>query len=128
MYHRSLHNDRTTYFVLWTNLGSLTISSYHFFPEMNGLVSYHLIPDSASDSDTDFFQISPEDGTIILTRSLDRESQAKHHLLVMASDQGNPSLSSTAHIWIRGWLFENISPGFKICPRALFRCSNQPVA
>ena len=71
---------------------------------MNGLVSYHLLPDSgASDSDADFFEINPEDGTIILTRSLDRENQAKHHLLVMASDQGNPSLSSTAHIWIRGW-------------------------
>lgn len=82
---------------------------------MNGLVSYHLIPDSASDSDTDFFQISPEDGTIILTRSLDRESQAKHHLLVMASDQGNPSLSSTAHIWIRGW-YSNTSPSFRTQP------------
>ena len=100
-----------------------------FFLEMNGLVSYHLLSDSAaSEPDTDFFQINAEDGTIVLTRSLDRENQAKHHLLVMASDQGNPSLSSTAHIWIRGWLFENISPGFKIYPRALFRCSNQPVA
>jgi hypothetical protein len=29
--------------------------------------------------------INPEDGTLILVRSLDRETQSLHHLLVMAS-------------------------------------------
>jgi protocadherin Fat 1/2/3 len=55
-----------------------------------------------SAASAEFFHINPEDGTLILVRSLDRETQSLHHLLVMASDQGNPSLSSTAHIWIRG--------------------------
>jgi protocadherin Fat 1/2/3 len=57
---------------------------------------------AVSAASAEFFHINPEDGTLILVRSLDRETQSLHHLLVMASDQGNPSLSSTAHIWIRG--------------------------
>lgn len=72
---------------------------------VNGQVSYRLLPDAiagSSSAGSEFFQINSKDGTVVLARSLDRETQSQHHLLVMASDQGNPSLSSTAHIWIRG--------------------------
>ncbi len=79
---------------------------------INAQVVYRLLPDTNGGQDgpavatapAEFFHMNPEDGTLILVRSLDRETQSQHHLLVMASDQGSPSLSSTAHIWIRGLL------------------------
>ena len=70
----------------------------------NADIRYRLLTDAAPSSG-EFFQISPEDGTIILARSLDRETQSAHHVSVMAADRGNPSLSSTAHIWIQGDIF-----------------------
>ena len=71
---------------------------------MNGKVIYRLLPDptGSASSGSEYFQIDPEDGTVVLARSLDRETQSQHHLLVMAADEGTPSLSSTAHIWIQG--------------------------
>lgn len=90
-----------------------SISFNFWWLGINAQVVYRLLPDTNGGQDAsvavsaasaDFFHINPEDGTLILVRSLDRETQSLHHLLVMASDQGNPSLSSTAHIWIRGLL------------------------
>lgn len=76
------------------------------FSGINAQVSYRLVPNNSggSSGDNEFFHINANDGTLVLSRSLDRETQSHHHLLVMASDEGNPSLSSTAHIWIRGAL------------------------
>jgi len=71
-------------------------------PGENAEVIYRLLPDALAGAGSEFFQINAKDGTLVLSRSLDRETLAQHHLLVMASDQGIPSLSSTAHIWIRG--------------------------
>ena len=85
----------------WNHFWCLILS------EMNGLVTYDLLWDASGDSGAEFFAIGAEDGTIVLTRSLDRETQSQHHLLVMASDRGNPPLSSTAHIWIRGCHYSN---------------------
>ncbi|XP_045031201.1 fat-like cadherin-related tumor suppressor homolog isoform X3 [Daphnia magna] len=87
----------------------LAVSAHDLDSGTNAEVVYRLLPDTNGGQDTvsvaaasaEFFHINPEDGTLILARSLDRETQSLHHLLVMASDQGNPSLSSTAHIWIR---------------------------
>lgn len=56
---------------------------------------------------TQFFHINSEDGSIFLMSPLDHETQRVHHITVVASDLGVPSLSSTAHIWIKG---EPITP------------------
>lgn len=90
---------------------------------INAQVVYRLLPDTVGGQDgpavtaapAEFFHINPEDGTLILVRSLDRETQSQHHLLVMASDQGSPSLSSTAHIWIRGLTVSPIKLSLHMC-------------
>ncbi|XP_046644672.1 fat-like cadherin-related tumor suppressor homolog isoform X5 [Daphnia pulicaria] len=88
----------------------LAVSAHDLDSGINAQVVYRLLAETNGGQDAavavsaasaEFFHINPEDGTLILVRSLDRETQSLHHLLVMASDQGNPSLSSTAHIWIR---------------------------
>lgn len=49
---------------------------------------------------TDLFHIDPDEGVVLLKRSLDHESHRSHHFTVMATDLGVPSLSSTAHVWV----------------------------
>lgn len=55
---------------------------------------------------TDYFYIDENDGTVYLKQSLDHEESSSHHFVVVATDQGVPSLSSTAHIWLTGKLFD----------------------
>lgn len=95
----------------------------------NAQVTYRLLPDtnggpdgpSVAAASAEFFHINAEDGTLVLARSLDRETQSQHHLLVMASDQGTPSLSSTAHIWIRG----SFLPNSRLLLTRLLQCFRQ---
>ena len=77
----------------------LSVQAIDHDSNLNAQVTYRLLAESGSGGD--FFSINSEQGSILLTRSLDREMQSQHHLLVMASDRGTPSLTSTAHIWIR---------------------------
>ena len=87
----------------------LTVQAVDHDSGSNAEVTYRLLADagqtsigsSQSPGSIDFFQMDAQEGTIVLARSLDREVQSHHHLLVMASDRGSPSLTSTAHIWIR---------------------------
>lgn len=51
---------------------------------------------------TDYFHIDPDDGSILLKRSLDHETRSHHHFIVIATDDGLPTLSSSAHIWLKG--------------------------
>lgn len=49
---------------------------------------------------TDFFYIDEDKGIVYLKQSLDHEEAQLHHFIVVATDQGVPSLSSTAHVWL----------------------------
>lgn len=51
---------------------------------------------------TDYFYIDENDGTVYLKQSLDHETSPSHHFIVVATDQGAPSLSTTAHVWLSG--------------------------
>lgn len=87
----------------------LNVTAHDQDSGINAKIRYRLLPDPTSTGpSSDLFQIHPEDGIIILARHLDRETQAQLHVSVMATDLGNPSLSSIAHIWIRGSPFYNL--------------------
>lgn len=51
---------------------------------------------------TDIFHIDPTEGTVFLKQSLDHETAHSHHFVVVATDHGVPSLSSTSHVWLQG--------------------------
>ncbi|XP_066128856.1 protocadherin gamma-A9 isoform X7 [Saccopteryx bilineata] len=65
---------------------------------LNSLQSYQLSPNHHFSLDVQ----TGDDGTInpglVLERALDREEEAVHHLVLMASDGGEPHRSSTVHI------------------------------
>ncbi|XP_066128851.1 protocadherin gamma-A8 isoform X2 [Saccopteryx bilineata] len=65
---------------------------------LNSLQSYQLSPNHHFSLDVQ----TGDDGTInpglVLERALDREEEAVHHLVLMASDGGEPRRSSTVHI------------------------------
>ena len=67
---------------------------------INAKVLYSIKADKTNA--TDFFYIDEEDGTIYLKQSLDHEEMVVHHFVVVATDQGVPSISSTTHIWLTG--------------------------
>lgn len=50
------------------------------------------------DSHKNHFKIEPESGIVTLMKPLDREQKALYNLTLKASDQGEPSLSSTIHL------------------------------
>lgn len=56
---------------------------------------------------TDYFHIDENDGNIYLKQSLDHEQARSHHFIVVATDQGVPNLSSTAHVWLSGTFFDS---------------------
>ncbi|CAG0903349.1 unnamed protein product, partial [Cyprideis torosa] len=47
-----------------------------------------------------WFQISPQEGIVTLTSSLDFETQRTHHVTIVATDQGSPPLQSLLDLWI----------------------------
>lgn len=65
---------------------------------VNQKVVFSIQTDSSNSSE--YFHIDPADGTIYLKQSLDHEQASSHHFIVVATDQGVPSLSSTAHVWL----------------------------
>ena len=50
------------------------------------------------------FSIDPELGTITLARALDLSVRSEYELVVMASDMGNPPLSSTCLVRVRVYM------------------------
>lgn len=70
------------------------------FKGLNGKIKYSL--EKQSKNYQDHFHIDSDDGTIYLKQSLDHETQVLHHLVVVATDEGTPSLSSSVHVWIKG--------------------------
>lgn len=67
---------------------------------VNQLVTYMIQTDAKNTSE--YFQMDPVEGVIYLKKSLDHEQCAMHHFTVVATDKGVPSLSSTAHVWVKG--------------------------
>jgi protocadherin Fat 1/2/3 len=65
---------------------------------LNQKVTYRIEVDGSNSSN--YFHIDADDGSIYLKRSLDHEAASAHHLLVVASDSGQPRLSTTAHVWV----------------------------
>lgn len=65
---------------------------------LNGKIQYSI--EKFGNSDPDYFHIDSDDGSIYLKQSLDHETQTLHHLVVIATDEGVPSLSSSVHVWI----------------------------
>lgn len=69
----------------------------------NALITYTIQTDSGNTSE--YFHMDANDGVLYLKKGLDHETQSVHHFTLVATDQGQPSLSSTAHIWVTGKCF-----------------------
>lgn len=67
---------------------------------INQAMVYAIQTDTGNASE--FFHMDAAEGVVYLKKSLDHEQQRAHHLTVVASDKGVPSLSSTAHVWVTG--------------------------
>lgn len=67
---------------------------------INQMVTYGIQTDNKNTSE--YFQMDPLEGVVYLKKSLDHEQLASHHFTVIAIDKGVPSLSSTAHVWVKG--------------------------
>lgn len=67
---------------------------------VNQMVTYGIQTDNKNTSE--YFQMDPVEGVVYLKKSLDHEQLAAHHFTVIAIDKGVPSLSSTAHVWVKG--------------------------
>lgn len=85
-----------------TALGSiiLTVAAHDNDTGINQMVTYGIQTDNKNSSE--YFQMDPVEGVIYLKKSLDHEQLAAHHFTVIAIDKGVPSLSSTAHVWVKG--------------------------
>ncbi|KAK2818195.1 hypothetical protein Q7C36_022128 [Tachysurus vachellii] len=59
---------------------------------LNAEIHYSLVGSAG------MFSINPETGLIIVAAALDRETQDKYNLVVVAQDQGRPPLSATASV------------------------------
>ena len=60
----------------------------------DGTIIYTIIDGNSEER----FQIDPKSGVIVLRKLLDRETTAMYSLTVQATDQGSPSMSSTAAV------------------------------
>ncbi|XP_017769468.1 PREDICTED: fat-like cadherin-related tumor suppressor homolog isoform X4 [Nicrophorus vespilloides] len=66
---------------------------------INQKIIYSIKKDNGNS--TELFHIDETEGTIYLKQSLDHETAKSHHFIVIATDQGVPSLNSTAHVWLQ---------------------------
>lgn len=78
----------------------LTVLAHDNDTGINRKIIYSIENDGSNSSE--YFYIDENDGTIYLKQPVDHEEAALHHFIVVASDQGVPSLSSTAHVWVTG--------------------------
>lgn len=67
---------------------------------VNQMVTYAIQTDNKNTSE--YFHMAPNEGIVYLKKSLDHEQLQMHHFTVIAIDKGVPSLSSTAHVWVKG--------------------------
>lgn len=63
---------------------------------LNGLVVYSISPQLGA------VRVDPSDGSLFLNYPLDRELNSTYHLVLTASDNGLPKLSTFADVWLHG--------------------------
>lgn len=63
---------------------------------LNGLVVYSITPQLGA------VRVDPSDGSLFLNYPLDRELNSTYHLVLTASDNGLPKLSTSANVWLHG--------------------------
>lgn len=85
-----------------TQIGTsiLTVVAYDNDTGINQQIIYSIEKDNSNA--TDYFYIDENEGIIYLKQTLDHEEMHSHHFVVVATDKGVPSLSSTAHVWLSG--------------------------
>lgn len=79
----------------------LTVVAHDNDTGVNKKILYSIKKDGSNSSE--YFYVDENEGTIYLKQSLDHEEASLHHFVVVATDQGVPSLSSTTHIWLKGF-------------------------
>ncbi|XP_055980518.1 protocadherin gamma-A8 isoform X3 [Sorex fumeus] len=67
---------------------------------VNSLQSYQLSPNNHFSLDVQTRDDGTQNPELVLERALDREEEAAHHLVLIASDGGEPRRSSTLHIQV----------------------------
>ncbi|CAH0554100.1 unnamed protein product, partial [Brassicogethes aeneus] len=77
----------------------LTVMAYDNDTGINAKVVYSIQKDDGNA--TDLFYIDEVEGVVYLKQTLDHEEASSHHFIVVATDQGVPSLNSTAHVWVQ---------------------------
>ncbi|XP_050293822.1 fat-like cadherin-related tumor suppressor homolog isoform X3 [Anthonomus grandis grandis] len=90
----------------------LTVKAHDNDTGINQKILYSIEQDKTSNA-TDYFYIDEQEGKIYLKQSLDHETSGQHHFVVVATDQGVPSLNSTAHVWVRVLDMNDNAPKFE---------------
>lgn len=62
----------------------------------NARITYKIAADP--NSTEDYFKVQPSTGWVYLAKQLDRETTAKHKMVIIAVDNGIPPLSATANL------------------------------
>ncbi|KAJ8970950.1 hypothetical protein NQ317_014058 [Molorchus minor] len=78
----------------------LTVKAYDNDTGTNQKIIYSIQKDN--NNATEYFYIDENEGTVYLKQSLDHEEASSHHFIIVATDQGVPSLSTTTHVWLSG--------------------------
>ncbi|XP_033127420.1 cadherin-9-like [Anneissia japonica] len=67
-------------------------------PGFNGVIRYYI---SSFGTSSEMFAIHPVNGSLYLKEELDREEKDSHIIIIVATDQGSPSLSTTTTVNIQ---------------------------
>lgn len=65
----------------------------------NARIIYRILPEGNNTND-EIFKVQQSTGWVYLAKQLDRETVAKHKMIIVATDNGLPSLSTTASLVI----------------------------
>ncbi|XP_021205801.2 protein dachsous isoform X1 [Bombyx mori] len=63
----------------------------------NARITYRILSEN-NNTNEEFFKVQPSTGWVYLAKPLDRETKAKHKMLLTATDNGLPPLSTTANL------------------------------
>uniref|UniRef100_A0A6P7FFE6 Fat-like cadherin-related tumor suppressor homolog isoform X1 n=1 Tax=Diabrotica virgifera virgifera TaxID=50390 RepID=A0A6P7FFE6_DIAVI len=89
----------------------LTVLALDSDTGVNKEITYSISKEDSKDHE--YFFIDENDGTVYLKQSLDHEESSLHHFVVIATDKGSPSLSSTAHVWLKVMDMNDNPPKFE---------------
>ncbi|XP_019772654.2 fat-like cadherin-related tumor suppressor homolog isoform X8 [Dendroctonus ponderosae] len=91
----------------------LTVVAHDNDTGINQDITYSIQKDKDNNA-TDYFYIDKLEGKIFLKQSLDHEMASEHHFEVIATDQGVPSLNTTAHVWVTVLDMNDNPPKFEL--------------